>query len=97
MKLKAGCKEAYRERHANIWPELQDLLKKTGISGYAIFLDESTDTLFAFQYQSGESSSQDLGSNPIVQRWWAYMSDLMETHPDHSPVTDMLEEVFWME
>ena len=22
---------------------------------------------------------------PIVQRWWAYMADLMETNPDNSP------------
>jgi len=38
-----------------------------------------------------------LGANPIVQKWWAYMSDLMETNPDKSPVSIPLEEVFHMD
>jgi L-rhamnose mutarotase len=94
MQLKSGCGQEYRRRHDQIWPELRGLLKEAGISDYSIFLDPATGTLFAFQRQSGESSSQELGSNPIVQRWWAYMADLMETHPDHSPVSKPLLEVF---
>jgi L-rhamnose mutarotase len=97
MYLKPGYKEEYRKRHAAIWPELQQLLKDSGIGNYSIFLDESTHTLFAVQEQSGDGSSQDLGANPIVQRWWAYMADIMETNPDHSPVSHSLEEVFYMQ
>ena len=63
----------------------------------SIFLDNATNTLFAVQKQSGETSSQDLGSNPIVQKWWGYMADLMETNPDSSPVTIPLDEVFYLE
>lgn len=25
--------------------------------------------------------------NPIVQKWWDYMADIMEVNPDNSPVT----------
>jgi L-rhamnose mutarotase len=97
MKLKAGCKNEYRKRHDEIWPELAELIRSTGVFEYSIFLDEATDTLFAVQKQAGEESSQDLGNNPIVQRWWAYMADIMETNPDHSPVISPLEEVFYLE
>jgi L-rhamnose mutarotase len=96
MKLKAGCKEEYRKRHNEIWPELAELIRSTGVSDYSIFLDESTNTLFAVQKQAGKESSQDLGSNPIVQKWWAYMADIMETNPDNSPVMTSLEEVFFL-
>lgn len=96
MYLKPGFKEEYRKRHAAIWPELQQLLKESGINNYSIFLDEATHTLFAVQEQSGAGSSQDLGANPIVQRWWAYMADIMETNPDNSPISEPLEEVFFM-
>jgi L-rhamnose mutarotase len=41
--------------------------------------------------------AQDLGQNPIVKRWWAFMADIMETNPDNSPKTEMLEELFYME
>jgi L-rhamnose mutarotase len=97
MKLKPGFAAEYKKRHDAIWPELAVLLKDAGISEYSILLDEQTNTLFAFQKQSGDASSQDLGKNPIVQKWWKYMADIMETNPDHSPVTIPLQEVFYME
>jgi len=97
MKLYPGFKEEYRKRHSEIWPGLVKLLKQEGICNYSIFIDEETNILFAYQEQSGESSSQDLGQTEIVQKWWKYMADIMETNPDNSPVTIPLEQVFYME
>ena len=97
MKLYPGFREEYRKRHNEIWPELVRLLKETGIGNYSIWLDEETNTLFAYQEQKGESSSQDLGATEIVQKWWKYMADTMETNPDNSPVSIPLKEVFYME
>lgn len=97
MKLLPGFREEYRRRHHEIWPELVRLLKNQGIGNYSIFLDEETNTLFAYQEQAGTASSQDLGSTEIVKKWWAYMADIMETNPDNSPVTIPLEEMFYME
>lgn len=97
MKLYPGFKEEYIKRHNEIWPELVKMLKNEGIGNYSIFFDEETNILFAYQEQSGESSSQDLGKTEIVQKWWKYMSDIMETNPDNSPVTVPLEQVFFME
>jgi L-rhamnose mutarotase len=96
MKLKPGYADEYKKRHDAIWPELAQLLKDNGISDYSIFLDESSNTLFAVQQQSG-SSSQDLGSTAIVQKWWAYMADIMETNPDYSPVSTPLPQVFHLD
>jgi len=97
MKLYPGFREEYRKRHNEIWPELVRLLKETGVGNYSIWLDGETNTLFAYQEQKGESSSQDLGTTEIVQKWWKYMADIMETNPDNSPISIPLEEVFYME
>jgi L-rhamnose mutarotase len=97
MKLKPGAIEAYKKRHENLWPELHKLLKDTGLSEYSIFFDEETHILFAFQKQAGDQGSQDLGKMEIVQKWWKFMSDIMETNPDNSPLTTPLTEVFYME
>jgi L-rhamnose mutarotase len=96
MKMLPGFGEEYKKRHSEIWPELVQLLKNEGIENYSIFLDEEENTLFAYQEQSGESSSQDLGNTEIVKKWWKYMADIMETNPDSSPVTVPLEQVFFM-
>lgn len=97
MHLCEGQKEEYIKRHNELWPELKTLLKDAGLSEYSIFLDEETNTLFAFQKVSGEGGSQDLGKTEIVKKWWAFMADLMETNPDNSPISSELEEVFFME
>jgi len=97
MYLNEGQKEEYKKRHDEIWPELKQLLKDAGVSEYSIFLDEETNILFAFQKVSGDGGSQDLGKTEIVQKWWAFMKEVMKANPDNSPVTVPLEEVFYME
>ncbi len=97
MHLNKGQKEEYKKRHNEIWPELKKLLKDAGVKEYSIFLDEETNTLFAFQKVEGAAGSQNLGETEIVKKWWKYMADIMEKNPDNSPVTVELEEVFYME
>ena len=97
MFLKPGCEAEYEKRHNAIWPELKKLLSENGVCDYSIYWDKDTNILFASQKVQGEESSQDMGSNPIVQKWWAYMADIMETNPDNSPVSIPLKEVFRME
>jgi L-rhamnose mutarotase len=97
MYLNEGMKEEYKKRHDNIWPELKKLLNEAGIREYSIFLDEETDTLFAFQKVVGDSDSQELGETDIVRKWWNYMSDIMKVNPDNSPVSVTLEEIFYLD
>ncbi len=96
MKLKPGCREEYIRRHNEIWPELKALIKHSGVSDYSIFLDEETNILFAVQKIEG-NTSQELGVHPAVQRWWAFMADIMETNTDNSPISIPLEKVFHLD
>ena len=93
MYLKPNALEEYKKRHDEIWPELKALLKNTGIGTYCIFYDSETNCLFAYQENHG-TDSQSLGKNPVVQKWWKYMSDLMETQPDYAPLQMDLQKVF---
>jgi L-rhamnose mutarotase len=97
MYLKPGLEQEYQKRHAAIWPELRELLSRNGVFDYSIYWDRETNILFAFQKTEGEASSQDMGTNPIVQKWWDYMADIMEVNPDNSPVSIPLTEVFHMD
>ena len=112
MFLKPGFEKEYEKRHAAIWPELKKMLSDggavsythltlptsdRGVYDYSIYWDKDTNILFACQKTKGEESSQDMGANPIVQKWWDYMADIMEVNPDNSPVTIPLPEVFHMD
>lgn len=94
MKLFPGRESEYRKRHDALWPELSDLLKNTGVSDYSIFFDEETHTLFGVLKVSDRKLFDKLSKEPIMQKWWLYMRDIMETNIDNSPVSKALKEVF---
>ena len=96
MYLKEGQKEEYIRRHNEIWPEVVDLLKKAGVGEYSIFLDEQTHTLFAVQTIRSEEGSQSFGHLAIIRKWWDHMADIMKINADNSPVSEELEEVFYL-
>ena len=96
MKLNPGQAEEYRRRHDELWPELKQLLKATGIQDYSIFLDEETNVLFGTLKIENQKRLDDLPHHPVMKKWWAYMHDIMETNPDHSPVSIPLAEVFYL-
>lgn len=97
MKLKKGFEDEYKRRHDEIWPELKEELTRAGISDYSIYLDENTLTLFAFQKLSDDNTADELPNNPIVQKWWDYMADIMEYNPDNTPIAIPLKEMFHMD
>ena len=96
MQLNRGMEAEYLKRHDEIWPELQALLKETGISRYSIFLDPVTLSLFGVMEVEDPARLDGLPKQPVMQKWWRYMSDIMESNPDHSPVSLPLQEVFYL-
>ncbi|WP_311136923.1 L-rhamnose mutarotase [Chryseobacterium luquanense] len=96
MFLLKGFEEEYKKRHAEIWPELEDLLKESGVEDYSIFLDEETHILFGVLKCSNEIKYQNLPLQPIMQKWWEYNKDIMQTNEDNSPKSISLEEVFYL-
>jgi L-rhamnose mutarotase len=96
MKLSPGKEAEYKKRHDEIWPELQELLKEAGISEYSIFLDEETSSLFGVLKIVDKAKLDTLPQQEIMQRWWKYMADIMETNEDNSPVSIPLKEVFYL-
>ena len=45
-RIKPGCKAEYQCRHAEIWPEMVEVLKAAGICNYSIFY--CNDELFGY-------------------------------------------------
>ena len=96
MKLHRGQEAEYKSRHAELWPELTQLLKQTGIEDYSIFLDEETNFLFGILKIEDAKQLDELPKHPVMKKWWAYMKDLMDSNPDNSPVSIPLKEVFYL-
>jgi L-rhamnose mutarotase len=97
MQLKPGFEAEYRKRHDEIWPELTQLLREHGISEYSIFLDAPTGMLFGMLTSADPLKMDALPAHPVMKKWWTFMKEVMDTNPDHSPVSLPLQEVFHMD
>ena len=97
MTLKPGHQDEYEKRHNPIWPDLQNVLKKHGVSNYSIFLYRDADLLFAYAEIESESLWEQIAQTEECRRWWAHMKDLMLTNPDDSPLAVSLPEVFHLD
>lgn len=96
MKLHEGQAEEYKRRHDELWDDLRDLLKSIGVNDYSIFLDEETHSLFGVLKIEDPKRLDELPAHPVMQRWWAYMGDIMDANPDNSPVSTPLKDVFYL-
>jgi L-rhamnose mutarotase len=97
MSVDPGREEEYRERHSPIWPELEAVLKAHGVHNYSIFLDPADRSLFAYVEIEDEARWDAIAATPECRRWWRHMRDVMPSHPDDSPVSAELFELFHMD
>lgn len=96
MYLNPGMEAEYTRRHDAIWPELSALLTASGVSNYSIHLDRETGVLFGYLERRADHTMADLPRHPVMQKWWAYMGDIMRTNLDGSPVSVDLIETFYL-
>ena len=97
MFLKPGCEAEYKKRHDEIWPELTALLHEAGVSDYSIYLDAPNGVLFAVLRRGAGHRMDDLPNQPVMQRWWAHMHDLMRYNDDGTPTVEPLPCVFHLD
>ncbi len=79
-----GKLEEYQRRHANIWPEMTQVLNDAGIHNYSIW--SVGDELFGYyECDSGTAyAAMVQAKSAVVDRWNEYMKDvmLMELDPE---------------
>jgi L-rhamnose mutarotase len=97
MFLFPGQLAEYQRRHDEIWLELKSLLKEAGVSDYSIYLDEEHHVLFAVLRRRLDHTMDALPQHPVMQKWWAYMGDIMRSNADGSPVVEALPCMFHLD
>ena len=96
MQLNPGQRDEYKQRHDEIWPELSQALTEAGVSDYSIHLDTDTNILFATMWRREDHGLDVLSQTDLMQKWWAYMADIMQTHNSNEPFMTPLETLFHM-
>ena len=97
MHLYEGMAEEYERRHNLLWPEMKDMIHEYGGHNYSIFLDSETNVLYSYIEIEEEEKWAKSADTAINRKWWDYMSDIMDTNPDNSPVSVDLKPVFHLD
>ncbi len=93
VRLKLGCLEEWRRRHAHIWPDLIEEEQRSGVISITIF--EKDPILFVYSEVLAEDSWDRLIESEVHKRWVDYMSDLSASAlPDNTVDRNELPEVF---
>ena len=94
-RLLPGKKQEYIQRHDEIWPEMTAVINNAGIHNYTIWC--VGDELFGYyEAERGVAfASGTLAASPVVDRWNAYMKEVMVMEIDPATGTAyQLEQVF---
>jgi L-rhamnose mutarotase len=94
MSVNPGREAEYAQRHAPIWAELEDVLRRHGVRSYSIFLDRDTSDLFAYVEVESEDRWAAIAATDVCRRWWRSMREIMPSNSDGSPRARVLHEVF---
>jgi len=94
LKIKEGKELEYRKRHQNVWPEMIDLLKKSGVKNYSIFIEDQ-DVFGIWECEDVARTLRIINESDVNRKWQEYMSDIIIT-PSERRTGRGMEEVFYL-
>ena len=100
LKVRQDHIARYKEFHRNVWPEMQEALRRNGWNNYSLFMRDDG-LMFGYFEASVDfnTSLEGMSKEEINSDWQKLMSEFFEI-PDGSAPDEMmiqLEEVFHLE
>jgi len=103
--VKADRVARYEELHAAAWAEVLEIIKRSHIRNYSIYLRKLADGrhyLFSYFEYTGDDFAGDMAriaAEPATQRWWAECVPCLELLPDRAldEIWSPMKEVFHLD
>ena len=90
-RIRPGREEEYEQRHAEVWPELEDLFHRLGVSDYHIYRWGSV--VFSHLVAADYARLQrEYAKDPVALRWEEEFGELLE-YPNADPEHGWPEEL----
>ena len=96
LQVKPERLEEYKERHRNVWPEMQKALRETGWGNYSLFLRYDGLLVGYLETENFEPARAGMAKRDVNDRWQREMGDFFVQPDGALPDRAMqpLEEVF---
>jgi L-rhamnose mutarotase len=84
--------EEYKERHRNVWPEMQQALRDAGWRNYSLFLGDDGLLVGYVETEDFEAAQRAMAETDVNDRWQREMAGFFGERADDGLVR--LEEVY---
>ena len=84
----------YKRLHADVWPDVLEMIKACNISNYSIYLREPENIMFGYYEYHGTDHDADMAkmaADPTTQKWWDVCM------PCQNPLDTRKEGEWWAE
>jgi L-rhamnose mutarotase len=97
IRIRPEAVEEYKRQHANVWPEVLDMIRRCNITNYSIYLKD--DLLFGYWEYHGSDFEADMAkmaADPKTQEWWKLVGPMQRPLETRAPGEwwASMEEVF---
>jgi L-rhamnose mutarotase len=88
--------EEYKERHRQVWPEMQQALRESGWNNYSLFLRPDGLLVGYLETEDFAAARAQMSKREVNTRWQREMSEFFLNPPGVTPdrALTRLEEVF---
>ena len=88
--------EEYKQRHREVWPEMQQALRESGWSNYSLFLRPDGLLVGYLETENFAAAQVEMSKREVNTRWQREMSEFFLNSPGVTPdrALTRLEEVF---
>ncbi|MBF4602670.1 MULTISPECIES: L-rhamnose mutarotase [unclassified Curtobacterium] len=98
LQVQAEHLDAYRERHAAVWPAMLRAIATAGRRNYSLFLDDDGLLIGYYETDSVADADASLAASEVASAWEAHMQDLFDGATGRADQTArVLPEVFNLE
>jgi L-rhamnose mutarotase len=99
LQVKPDRLAEYKDRHREVWPEMQQALGETGWGNYSIFVREDGLLVGYLETESFENARQEMARRGVNARWQEKMAPFFDTVGGLLPDQAMkpLEEIFHLD
>jgi L-rhamnose mutarotase len=86
LRLKPEHRDEYIRAHANIWPEIKQLIHDANIRNYSLYLkDDLLLGVFDYVGKDMDADWKKMVDSQRMKDWWALMTPMQEPLPTRGP------------
>lgn len=99
LKVRPERMDEYKQRHAEVWPEMLDALRQSGWGNYSLFLNKDGLLIGYLETDDFDRACAAMKAHPVNGRWQAEMGPFFEHLGNRAPDDGLLPvpEVFHLD